>query len=256
MTKAEFLRQLQEGLVNASLEERTAAMQYYTEYLDEAGPEGEAAVLAELGSPQQIASDILATSGTVAAQGFVPPKSDPFKDMPPPPTAPGYQAGPPPQSEAAAPTWAEAEHSTDAGQQAAPAKGGYNPSHNTIAKVILIVLLLILLLPAIGGMGGVLGSLVLVLVCVLFIPVILGVGLAAGGLAAIVFGALVIPATLGSGLVTLGMGVVLLGLGLMCLYGGVRGLAVLLPKAVRGVVGAIGWVFGKVKQLFGGKQHG
>ena len=39
MSKTEFLQQLQQGLEGLPPEERVAAMQYYTEYLDDAGPE-------------------------------------------------------------------------------------------------------------------------------------------------------------------------------------------------------------------------
>ena len=59
MNKAEFLQALEGGLAAASPEERVAAIQYYTEYLDDAGPEREAEVIAELGSPAKVAADIL-----------------------------------------------------------------------------------------------------------------------------------------------------------------------------------------------------
>ena len=51
MTKQEFLQRLEQLLADLPYEERDSAMTYYREYLEEAGPENEQAVLAELGSP-------------------------------------------------------------------------------------------------------------------------------------------------------------------------------------------------------------
>ncbi len=62
MTKADFLGTLQGALGGASPEERAAALQYYNEYFDEAGPEREEAVAEELGSPLDIAAEIMGTS--------------------------------------------------------------------------------------------------------------------------------------------------------------------------------------------------
>ena len=63
MTKQEFLQRLEQLLADLPYEERDSAMTYYREYLEEAGPENEQAVLAELGSPEQLAAQIHATAG-------------------------------------------------------------------------------------------------------------------------------------------------------------------------------------------------
>lgn len=67
MTKPEFLNLLEAGLAHVSTEERVAAIQFYSEYIDEAGPENEQTVLTELGSPEQLAQDIAALNDTTAA---------------------------------------------------------------------------------------------------------------------------------------------------------------------------------------------
>ena len=48
MTREEFLRRLSELLSDVTDEERAEAIRFYEEYLDDAGPEQEAQVLAEL----------------------------------------------------------------------------------------------------------------------------------------------------------------------------------------------------------------
>ncbi len=60
MTREEFLRRLAELLSDVTDEERAEAIRFYEEYLDDAGPQQEAQVLAELGSPEKVAAIIRA----------------------------------------------------------------------------------------------------------------------------------------------------------------------------------------------------
>ena len=60
MTREEFLRRLNELLSDVTDEERAEAIRFYEEYLDDAGPEQEAQVLAELGSPEKVPAIIRA----------------------------------------------------------------------------------------------------------------------------------------------------------------------------------------------------
>jgi uncharacterized membrane protein len=59
MTKAEFLYELKRKLKKLPEDEQAYALAYYDEYISEAGPEGEAAVIEQLGSPSQVASAII-----------------------------------------------------------------------------------------------------------------------------------------------------------------------------------------------------
>ena len=68
MTRAQFLQELRERLVRLSPEERDAALSYYEEYFEEAGPDRESEVIAELGSPAAVASRILADHALKAAR--------------------------------------------------------------------------------------------------------------------------------------------------------------------------------------------
>ncbi len=60
MTRREFMQELRERLARLSDADREAALAFYEEYFDEAGPDREQDVIRELGSPQAIASRILA----------------------------------------------------------------------------------------------------------------------------------------------------------------------------------------------------
>lgn len=60
MNRAEFFRQLEQQLQRVSKEEADAALEYYREYFDEAGPENEAQVIEELGSPGKLVTHLKA----------------------------------------------------------------------------------------------------------------------------------------------------------------------------------------------------
>ena len=60
MTKKEFMDQLARLLGGLSQSERQEALDYYNSYFDDAGPENEAAVIQELGSPGKVAAIIKA----------------------------------------------------------------------------------------------------------------------------------------------------------------------------------------------------
>lgn len=60
MTRQEFMNRLASELSRLPKEEIQAAMEYYSEYFDEAGPEREQEALRELGSPFRIAAQIKA----------------------------------------------------------------------------------------------------------------------------------------------------------------------------------------------------
>lgn len=60
MNRQEFMNQLAAELSKLPREEIQAAMEYYSEYFDEAGPQREQEVIWELGSPAKIATQIKA----------------------------------------------------------------------------------------------------------------------------------------------------------------------------------------------------
>lgn len=59
MSREQFISELRLKLARLPQEELEAALEYYQEYFDEAGPEREAAIIQELGSPAQVAKQIM-----------------------------------------------------------------------------------------------------------------------------------------------------------------------------------------------------
>ena len=80
MNRAEFMKKLDALLSDISPEEREEALQYYNDYFDDAGPEQEARILAELGSPEQVAWKIKAG---LSGDDSAPRPSNPQPSNPP-----------------------------------------------------------------------------------------------------------------------------------------------------------------------------
>lgn len=59
MTRTEYLAALEKELRTLPKSDFQEAMDYFTEYFDEAGPENEADLMAELGEPREAARDII-----------------------------------------------------------------------------------------------------------------------------------------------------------------------------------------------------
>lgn len=73
MNRQEYMRQLEVALSRIAKAEREDVLEYYNEYFDEAGPEKEQEVIASLGSPQKLASQIKAQCAVRNMQGEQPP---------------------------------------------------------------------------------------------------------------------------------------------------------------------------------------
>lgn len=59
MNKSQFMEELKNRLSQLPAEELAGALMYYSEYFDDAGQENEAQVISELGTPEQVAAQIL-----------------------------------------------------------------------------------------------------------------------------------------------------------------------------------------------------
>lgn len=60
MSKEEYISELRARIAHLPREEREAAMSYYVEYLEDAGDKSMEEIIAELGTPQQVAERIIA----------------------------------------------------------------------------------------------------------------------------------------------------------------------------------------------------
>lgn len=70
MNKEEFLKQLEGLLSGISEEERADAIAFYRSYFEDAGEQNEAAIIAELESPQKVAESILKDFGIDGKGGY------------------------------------------------------------------------------------------------------------------------------------------------------------------------------------------
>ena len=59
MTRTEYLAELEKYLKKLPRKDYEETMDYFTEYFDEVGPEGEAAAITDLGSPKEAAHEIM-----------------------------------------------------------------------------------------------------------------------------------------------------------------------------------------------------
>lgn len=69
MDRIEFMEQLERLLKDLPENDRQDALEWYQDYFDEAGPENEAKVIQELGSPGRVAASIMAGMGSQQDRG-------------------------------------------------------------------------------------------------------------------------------------------------------------------------------------------
>lgn len=220
MTKQEFLQRLNRLLADVTQEEREEALRYYEEYFDEAGPEQEQAVLAELGSPEKVAAIIKAN----VPGSRIPPR---------------YQTQGAGQAAGAA---------AGAAQYAGPSQyPGAGPKTGDRTMFWVVVAAAILLSPLwLSALGTALGMLVTVAVT--------GAGLAfsgavmvIAGIVVVIKGFLTIWTGLGTALLVAGLGVLDIALGFVLLGAGLA-LFWLLAWLWRMLVRGWKWARGKLAQ--------
>lgn len=195
MTKEQFLARLEQLLADLPREDREDALQFYREYLEDAGPENEAAALEELGDVEQLAAQI-----RQACAAPPPPQPDPAR--------PAYQQGQPPR-------WpAPPQYTRQAYDYSQPPRYTRRAAgQDNTGRIVLLIVLLVLTSPLwLGLLCSLAGILFGVLLAGLLMAVIgLAVGVvclfqvAAAGFTAVVTG--------GIAFIVAGLGLVLLGAG-------------------------------------------
>ena len=240
MNRDEFMRVLEYLLSDIPDEEKADAIEYYRDYLEEAGPENEEKVIREFESPERIAaiirSDIsgnLKDGGEFTETGY---QDERFKD-------PNYQMANrydlPQVSEA--PKYQGEETYKRHGRR----RGGMNG--NRTAKTVLWIILIIAASPMLMGIGGGIAGLAAGFLGVLVAAV---VGIGAITVALLIAGVCLIFASFVSmviyplsGALVLGLGVLFLGLGLLALAVSGAFYGTFLPFLFRGCVNALSKLF-------------
>lgn len=247
MTRDEFMNELAHLLQDVQDEDKEDAMQYYKDYFDEAGPEQEAEVVKELGSPERIAaiirSDIsgsLRGGGEFTDSGY---KDERFRE-------PGYQMSPRlelPEEKDSLEQGGSTENSADG----APTQENHSPSPaprtSTALKVVLWIILFLVASPFIFGIGGGLIGLVCgafgVLIAVLVTVAVVTAAMLVAGFAMIPYGIIHMFAHPLDGLLASGSGLIFLGLGFLLLALCILFYGRFVPFMIRTVLDALNRLF-------------
>ena len=234
MTRDEFMKELAYLLQDIESEDKEDAVQYYTDYFDEAGPDKEAEIIKELGSPERIASMIrsdisghMKDGGAFTERGY---EDERFRD-------PGYGMAPPMDLP---------EYQAEAGQDQADKGRDTQPSAPRSSKVVKTILWIVLILAAspilLGIGGGLLGLLFGALGILTAMLVTLGVLTFAallGGVILVPFGVVQMFAHPLDGLMSSGTGLIFLGAGALCLALSILFYGRFVPFIIRGIVNSL-----------------
>ena len=268
MTRDEFMKELAYLLQDIQDEDKDDAVQYYTDYFEEAGPDKEAEVIQELGSPERIAAIIradiaghLESGGEFTEQGY---QDERFRD-------PGYawqsvwtcrKSRRAAAREAAAGDRAITGNRTLTGNRALTRNAVFNhgpeqtyteenngtsnpppPRTSKVIKLILWAVLIIVAFPVFLGVGGgLLGLAAGVLGILTAVLVTLGATTFAvllGGIVMLPYGVFHMSSHPLDGLMASGTGLILLGAGALCLALSVLFYGRFIPFIIRSIVNGL-----------------
>lgn len=239
MTRNEFLERLRELLSDLPPEEYLEAVRYYEDYFADAGPEAEAEVLRELGSPENVAEKIRAgcqsrgglDEGDAFAENVFAGRG--MDDA-------GEQAEQMRRFDANA-----GDYENEGGNYESTGRNrGYGAAVRTKSYLtpLLVILALVIGIPVLGPL--------LIAFCVLMLGFFIGFGvggvcLIAGGIT--VLGNALADFSVGTGLVCVlsGGGLILTALGILFVVFAVNCAFRALPAAFRGIRGLMRRLFGK-----------
>ncbi len=206
MNKQEFLKALADELCDFSAEERTQALQFYTEYFEEAGAENEDAVLQELGSPKKVAQILRANCRDVHAAPEAAPNPKPKAASEPADPAgfsgPKYEAPP------------EYAHTPYDYSQPLPRQ-----QRTGTAGLPLTIILLVVTFPIWFSLAAALLSIVLAVFITLFALVIAGLAIAGAGLICIFSSIRLFFLSASTGTLMLGLSLCSIGAGVLMAIG-------------------------------------
>ena len=237
MSRQEFMERLEKLLGSISDSEREEALQYYNDYFDDAGPENEAKVIEELGSPDQVAHKIRAgfseADSEYSERGYEDAR---FRDS--------QEIMSREQKEKARDAGNTADgHAADRNGQPEVKKtgGGW--------KILAIILLCILAAPVIIPLGiaalAVLVGVIVAVAAICFGIVVAGIAILVAGLVVIGVGLVKVVAAPAIGLAVSGVGLLMFALGILLslaiLWCGIK----VVPWLIRGIVGLLSYPFRK-----------
>lgn len=238
MNRVEFMNELEYLLQDIPVEDKADALEYYRDYLEDAGDENEEQAIREFGSPERVAAIIradlnghLEDGGGFTESGY---QDERFHD-------PRYQV----VKHQDLPEAAEEKNRSEKGADNQRQKPLHNNQNlvGTILKIGLGVLLFCILAPVVLSVGGGALSIILVVICAIITAALLvGVLTLAACIAAValfVLGIGVLFTNPWSGLLVLGAAVLLLGTALIGVALSILVYMQFLPFCIRGTVNVL-----------------
>lgn len=251
MNKREFLAELRKYLWRLPVDEMEAALTYYEEFIEDAGPENELATIAKLGTPKQVAENIFQEFNTNVANSEAGQENTKTEAENKDGSAGNYYY----QQDSTRENNYKDNHYTKDSNYSSDYKystnHNYSRDYNSINQkkknTILWIILIVLASPLILGLGGGLfGVIVGVLGAIFGIGVALFasvIGLVVGGIGLLISGITSMFVSTWVGLMLVGTGLVLLGLGLLLAVPTMLLFSKWLPQLFR-------WIIKGVKKLF------
>lgn len=267
MNRETFMKELEYLLQDIPDEEKADALNYYADYLEEAGPENEEKVLREFGSPERIAAIIradlkgdLESGGGFTERGY---EDDRFRQ-------PNYQlVHRESEKEAGFEQFSYEKEATGSYQESVSKNSVSKEKKNNGWKILGLVLLAFIALPllplvfglGIGAAGGILG--LAIGAAALLLTLLLGAAIwtaawLIAGVLAIIAGALVMvtPFNLVNGIWCVGVGIAVLGIGILSLAVSALFYGKFLPWLVKAVVRLVKAAVNFVKKFFSKEGRG
>lgn len=206
MTKEQFLFQLEQKLLGIPEDERAEAMEYYRDYFNDAGPENEEQVIAELGSPDKVAESI--------KEGLRAGKED------------AGTVGQPPQTRGAAKSYSQANQG----------RGQTDSRSKWLLIIIVAILTFPLWIGVVGALFGILVAVIAVIACLAVAAALLtAAGIVAGIICVIVGIVRFFTGGPVAGLMTVSIGLLLFAMGCLCAAALVFLFGQVVPLLLRGI---------------------
>ena len=199
MTRKEYMEQLKKYLKRLPKEDYENAIEYFSEYFDEAGPENEQQVMEELGQPKEAARELLLN--------LLQESVGDSKDITEEKTAALPAAGS---------YYGESSHAHSRTDSRNLSTTGYSTSagkKRSPGKIILLAFLVSIALLFAGL--AVLAAVVLVIAAVIFSMAVTGVSAIAGGIVLTGFGMTLIARSLAAACMMVGSGFLMAGAGIL-----------------------------------------
>lgn len=240
MNRKEFMDRLEKLLWNISDSEREEALQYYNDYFDDAGPENEDSVIADLVSPEQVAQKIKAglsdNTSEFSEQGY---RDTRFE------RADAELSSRDGRSQAGRGSQADGWSETEPGDTKRRGEKQDRDFWRILAIILLCILAAPVVLPVCGGiLMAVLGIAVGVLAALVGVA-LAGFGILAGGIVVLVIGVFQAVATPPVGIALGGVGCILTAVGILWSVATVWCCVKLVPWTIRTLVGLIRLPFRK-----------